>query len=487
MTKRSATGQKKNPTKSGNTAPKTETTKSPTKTKPAAKKPAPRRSAAKPRKTAKNPVKRSTTKKTSAGDKKAIQELIAKGKSQGFLTYGELNKALPNSMLSVEQIDDTLQLFEESGIDVLDEKKRKLSAPKKPALSKASKSVKPDKAASADFGSVTDPVKMYLREMGMVTLLSREGEVEIAKKIEVGELEVLRALLDTKCGMDCILEIGCAIKDGEVRSKYVLKNSDENGVEEEEAYTPEGFLETVDKIQEIALENLVFRERLFADSLKPEERRRIRRSISRRNHKVFDLIKGWRVEGHVVEKIEDIVRTQIEWFDTANRIVASTADSLNISATALRAKLSDADTFVEWLMQRNLLTREEAVALYRRLISIELAVVERENQIKASGRSLKRILNAVDEGRYHAKLAKSELTKANLRLVVSIAKKYTNRGLQFLDLIQEGNIGLMKAVDKFEYRRGYKFSVPMPPGGSARPSPGPLPTRPAPFESRSFI
>jgi RNA polymerase primary sigma factor len=194
-------------------------------------------------------------------------------------------------------------------------------------------------------------------------------------------------------------------------------------------------------------------------NLDPDEQRRIRRCIARRNNKIFELLKDWRLEIGVIDVIERLIREQIEWFDSMNKMLLMCSEAINSLITDLRANVNTKGKFIKWAKSRCDLTKEELTLLYKEIKKIQNQTAEKEFAIKAKSRTLKRIMSNVDEGRLRAKLAKSELTKANLRLVVSIAKKYTNRGLQFLDLIQEGNIGLMKAVDKFEYRRGYKFST----------------------------
>ena len=385
--------------------------------------------------------------------KKILEKLISKGKQKGFLTYDEINKALPEDMLSLEQIDETLIMLNDLDIEIIDEKKNKLTRVKK---------VKTSTVPPSDFGSVTDPVKMYLREMGLVTLLSREGEVVIAKEIEAGEQEVLKALIDTTVAVEYILEIGNQIENGELRLKQVLRDirdMDESGAYIDETIQAENFLQIVKTIQSIDDENKAYREKLFSSDPAPDEQRRIRRCIARRNNKIFALLKEWRFENDVMDQIEKIVRRHIEWFDAMNKIILMCSDTLNVSVAELRDHLTAKTKFVKWLGSRNGLTIDERKLLFSELKNIENQIAEREYILKTKNRSLKRIISNVDEGHMRAKLAKSELTKANLRLVVSIAKKYTNRGLQFLDLIQEGNIGLMKAVDKFEYRRGYKFST----------------------------
>ena len=401
----------------------------------------------------KSAAKRKNAKKV---NKQALNKLIVKGKKQGSLTYDEINKVFPEDMLSSDQFDETLMLFDDLDIEIVDEKKCKVADNQVESKEKFNKT---KTVSSDDFGTVTDPVKMYLREMGLVTLLSREGEVEIAKKIEAGEQAVLRSLIDTMTGVECILDLGKHIEGGKLRLKHVLRDVDEGDAYVDEVIQIEKFLSTISSIEKIDEENKAYGEKLFSSKLPLSEQRLIKSRITRRSNKIFDLLKNWRFEGKVIDKIENIIRGQIEWFDSMNKMISMYADTVNVSVAEFCVNLKTKKKFVEWINRSYDLTIDERTLLYTQLKNIHEKIKEREYAIKANCRSLKKIISSVDEGRAIAKAAKSELTRANLRLVVSIAKKYTNRGLQFLDLIQEGNIGLMKAVDKFEYRRGYKFST----------------------------
>jgi RNA polymerase primary sigma factor len=407
---------------------------------------------------AKKPTKK--TEEPEIAQPEEIDKLVTKGKKQGYLTISQITKGLPDEMMTPDQIDETLMWFDDHDIEVVEKKKKlKASEKKDDEDDKVSETEEIDSLST--YGTVTDPVKMYLREMGMVTLLSREGEIEIAKKIEAGEQEVLRAMLETTLGVDSIINLGDQIAAGTLRPKHVLRDIDEGDTIVDESIQIEKFLEMIDAIKEIDEENQELREKLFSSqAIDPEERRRAKRSIRRRNRKIFEYFKEWRLESNVIDGIEEMIVEQVEWFDTTSKFFTKCAAIFDASVTDVRDQLDTSEKdFIQWAISCSEAKKSEIIKVFNDLRIIHTQVEQREKELKADIRMLKRVISSIEDGRLMAKLAKGELVQANLRLVVSIAKKYTNRGLQFLDLIQEGNIGLMKAVDKFEYRRGYKFST----------------------------
>jgi RNA polymerase primary sigma factor len=390
-------------------------------------------------------------------DSKQIKQLISVGKKRGYLTYGELNEALPDHVVSSDRVDEMIMVFDELDIELRDDRKKPVVTKQLESEKKVADVVK--RLSPEAPAKVTDPVKMYFREMGLVSLLSREGEVEIAKRIEASEREVLKALTESTIGVKSISDFGDGLRNGSLRLRDVLHDADEADTYIEESEQTKKVLSVIDRIISIDDENDQYREILLGTSMISEERRRIRRKVNRRNRKIFRLVKDWRLSGGGVDSIIKRFDEQIALFEVLEKEVAFHAAKARVTMTDLRNNCSTQSHLLKWLSKNSDLDDKEVVSLADHVLAAECKARKRESEIKMNSQSLRRILSRVAKGQHRIKVAKSELVRANLRLVVSIAKKYTNRGLQFLDLIQEGNIGLMKAVDKFEYRRGYKFST----------------------------
>jgi RNA polymerase primary sigma factor len=406
-----------------------------------------------------------------------LDKLIAKGKQKGFLTYDEVNDALPSDLVTLDQLDDIMLLFGSMDIELVDSTKA-VRLPSEMAAQAADPEPDDEEPeprridlTPGPVGRTEDPVRLYLREMGKVALLTREGEITLAKRIEEGKDEATAAILSTSLAVEKIRALREELREDIIPIKDVVDFPEEESTEEKEAALRRSVIRELGNVDRLLREreHLTHQWRRLKAKAGGRKRgkaepawKRVEGQAEAKKSKVLSILRGLNLQQSLLDLWGNDLKKLVEKIHRAEREIALWSDGKRPAPTAVDAFLSsladdDRDDGDRDLYQK---AASKHPSIKERLVWVAQQKIKRAEELAdARAEELKNIVKIIKQGEAKAARAKKEMVEANLRLVISIAKKYTNRGLQFLDLIQEGNIGLMKAVDKFEYRRGYKFST----------------------------
>ncbi|HTR50164.1 MAG TPA: RNA polymerase sigma factor RpoD [Kofleriaceae bacterium] len=396
----------------------------------------------------------------------AKDKLIELGKQKGFVTYDEVNDAMPEDVVSTDQIDSWLSALGDHGIEVVDGTGARrpdiVDQPKGLDIEKEKEEGEVDEDEEYAYSRTSDPVRMYLRKMGSVSLLTREGEVEIAKRIEDGERKMLQAVLNSSVAVEELIAIGERLRHGKIKVKDVVKDIDEDEAEFNEQFYVDRVCKIIDKVKKLQRDTEKLEEKLDEKGASVGRQKKVKEAMKDNRAQMFEELSDLRLNKPTVDRIVAQLKNIIVKLDKAEAETRECERRVGMNASEIRKTLREMranPARARAVGKKTQMTIADFEEMEEQIKTAMRKIVGIEQEARSTAPELRSTFRDLHEGERMADRAKSELVEANLRLVVSIAKKYTNRGLQFLDLIQEGNIGLMKAVDKFEYKRGYKFST----------------------------
>jgi len=392
-----------------------------------------------------------------------VTQLVDMGKEKGFLTYEEVNNRLSSDIFSPEQIDDLLTMLGKMDIKVVDGiQKVKIPKRKLQELPEKVEAEEKEESKKVPFERFNDPARIYLREMSSLSLLNREEEVEIAKRIEEGEKEILEVVLNAPLTIREIISIGEKLKADKITVSEIIRDVDDEETNIDEELYKKKILSLIERIKKHEQKGLELQKKLSKKNLSKAQKKELGKKIKQKSEKLLSLIQQINLKKIQFEKVAQKLKYFLESLENAEGEIIQCTENAGVPLEELKKlfRLAKKGCQEEKKIRKNLGISKKDLIAYEKIIKNGQKKIKRiEAESTFDAEALKKAVRSIEEGELKSKLAKDEMVTANLRLVISLAKRYVNRGLQFLDLIQEGNIGLIKAVDKFEYQRGYKFGT----------------------------